>query len=129
MFGGVPVIDAGGAGGMMQKKIRTKVFGVSHHNRQEIIRKQIRPGQQLLLIREPGNPIDRNAIGVWVEVKKLLRRKRYQLGYLSEERAQLIAPVLDVGWPYTAVVDKVTGGSREKPTRGINIYIELEEPG
>lgn len=49
----------------------------------EII-ERIPSGHPLLLIREPANPHDPNAVGVWI-----------QLGYIPATHAKLLAPRLD----------------------------------
>ncbi len=112
----------------MQTKFRTKIHGVSHGDRQKVIKKYLKPDQPLLLVREPRNKIDPNAIAVYLERKTFLGKKRHHLGYLSEERAQIIAPALDAGWAHRVTVMDVTGGTADKPTLGVNIYIQLLEP-
>ena len=112
----------------MRTDYKTKVFGVDRGNRQKIIKKHVREGQKLLFIRESKNPVDPNAIGIWAETSGLLRKKRLQIGYLSEQWAKQIAPALDGGWRYDLTVLAVTGGTRDKPTRGVNIQIKLLEP-
>lgn len=108
----------------MPTEIKTKIAGVTHDNRQRIIKEYVRAGQPLLLLRELDNPVDPDAVAVWLPLGK----KRHQLGYLSADRAEIIAPLLDDGWSAEAVVQAVTGGTLEKPTRGVNIIIKFTEP-
>lgn len=117
-----------------QFEIKTKIAGVSHKNadgssRQDIIRKHVRPGAELLLGREPDNPYSAagDATSVWLEKRGLLRKKRLQLGYLGEHIAEQLAPLLDDGWRYSVTVLDVTGGSDRK-TRGVNINIKMVPP-
>ncbi|RMG98279.1 MAG: hypothetical protein D6706_07435 [Chloroflexi bacterium] len=115
-------------------EIKTKIAGVSFDNddgssRQEIIRRRVRSGQTLRLIREPGNKYDRNAIGVWVEWKRpLLGMKRAQVGHIGSHISAEIAPLIDAGWTAEATVMSITGGTRRKNARGVNIKINMIPP-
>lgn len=116
-----------------EKNIKTKVAGVSHRNsngsdRQTIIKKHIRNGKKLTLIREPQNKYSKNATGVWYIKKGILRKRKFQIGYLSQFIADEVAPLLDKGWNANATVMNVSGGSRKKPARGVNIKITLQPP-
>lgn len=96
--------------------IYSKLSGVTHHNRdgsnrQEIIAGLCYPGQSLLLIREP-NQYSQDNIGVYVA---------YQVGYVSPELSREIAPLIDAGVPVEARITDITGGTEEKPTRGVNV--------
>ena len=120
---------------MKPREIKTKIRGVSYKNpdgsdRQAIIRKHIHGGCELLLAREPDNPHSEtgNAVSVWYEKRGVLRRKRLQLGYLGSDLSDEVAPLLDLKWRYRVVVLGITGGSRQQPTRGVNIKIELHPP-
>jgi len=72
-------------------------------------------GDPLVLVREPKNKYDRNAIAVF--------RGTDQLGYLSKEVAGELAKVMDSGKKLTAKILEVTGGEKGKPTLGCNIQI------
>ena len=102
----------------MDKSIIAYVIGVTYSNadgssRQEIIG-NCRKGDKLILLREPSNPYDINAVKVCAPKKpgflsRLLRRKPVlsQLGYLSEYVASRIAPLMDEGVPVQAVVNEI----------------------
>lgn len=102
----------------MDDSIIAYVIGVTYRNadgssRQEIIR-NCRKGDELMLLREPSNPYDVNAIKVCVPKKpsflsRLLRRKPVlsQLGYLSEYVASRIVPLMDEGVHVQAVVNEI----------------------
>ena len=99
----------------------SKVVGVTHKNadgkmRQDIIKAHCRPGQSLVLKPEPDNPKDPLAIGVWLEAK--------QLGYLPAGRtAEDILRKISSGQTVTAKISSLTGGTKDKPTCGVNIQI------
>jgi hypothetical protein len=68
----------------------------------------LEPGTPVALLREPENPADPLAVGVW-----LLEggRPRWRLGYLDRTVASRIAPRMDAG----AEVDAVLDGWVEEP--------------
>jgi hypothetical protein len=102
----------------MDNSIIAYVIGVTYANadgssRQEIIG-NCKKGDELILLRELGNPNDKNAIKVCTLKKpgflsRLLRRKPvlWQLGYLSEYVAARIAPLMDEGVRVQAVVNEI----------------------
>ncbi|MEX2650320.1 MAG: HIRAN domain-containing protein [Alphaproteobacteria bacterium] len=108
------------------EEIRTKVVGVTKPNprgrpRQMVIA-ELTAGDQLALARDPNNPHDPNAVMVFT-------RAGEQIGYLRTELAADLAPVMDAGHRWGAEVLEVTGGTRHKPTRGVNIRIVVtDEP-
>ena len=110
-------------------EFHTKVTGVTFDdphsglNRQEIIAAHVRPGMRVHLRPEPDNPVDALAVGVWVSVGGLLRRRDYQIGYLFQERAREVRALLQDGHGVDAKVTDVTGGTRDKPTYGVNLVI------
>lgn len=113
-----------------QVEIKTKVVGVNYNDpksgksRQEIIKQHIRPGTDLVAKLEPDNAHDPNAIAIYFEKKGLLFGKtQYHLGYLSEELAAELAPLLRKGTVLKIDVLAVSGGTKEKPSRGVNIVI------
>lgn len=63
------------------------------------------PGQLARLVREPTNPADDLAVGVWVAD----RSGRWRIGYLDRSVAARIAPRLDAGARIAARVDGWTG--------------------
>jgi hypothetical protein len=107
----------------------SKVAGVTVPNangrsRQDYIRAFCKPHMRLILRRETDNPKDKNAIAVWVKARVFfLFSHEVQIGYLSAEVASEIAPFIDNGGEVTGEIAEVTGGSREKPTLGVNIRI------
>jgi tellurite resistance protein len=77
-----------------------RVVGDHIGNRASCI-SRLRPGLPLWMIREPSNPVDRNAVAVYDQSQN-------QLGYLKREVAEWFAPILDRGKRYTASVHTLT---------------------
>ena len=103
--------------GEEQKDFITKIVGVTFENRQENIKK-IRAGEVVLLIREPNNPYDENAIAV-------KSRSGLSLGHIKRELAYELAPRLDrLGKPLEGKVLAVTGGDAGK-SYGVNISFNI----
>ncbi len=97
-----------------------KVRGVSFPNddgseRQEIIQR-CRLGEHLVMRRDRGNGFSRNAIGVF-------REGGDQLGNVPEYVARDFAPLMDSGMESTAILLNITGGTRDKPTCGVNVVM------
>ena len=93
----------------------TKVVGVTFDGRQEGL-VGLEQGEELLLVREPDNPHHPGAIAV-------LRAGGVRIGYLKRLIAAAIAPEIDRGANYGAVVSGLTGGTAEKASRGVNILV------
>lgn len=113
----------------------TEVVGESHHrdrlerlaggrNEQGVNRAD---GHMAVLVREPGNPADRNAIIVWI-------MGAGHVGYLSREDALAFAPVIDrlaaAGWLVGCEATLTGGWDRGKRDRGsIGVMLGLPTPG
>jgi len=103
---------------------RTRVVGVTKENtdgtpRQRVIR-DCREGERLLLLREPRNPYDSNAI-------KVCRLSGDQIGYISSDVAERMADEMDAGKRFSARIENITGGSSAKRSLGVNIVIAVHE--
>lgn len=90
------------------------VVGESY--RQDAIRR-CREGHRVVLKREPENPHDANAVAV-------LRENGEQIGYLSRDNAEWVAEVMDKGKQVEAKIKRITGGTRDKPSRGVVIEVD-----
>lgn len=107
---------------MAKLPTRRKIFdvaGESHDNpdgtsRQTILR-ACRPGQSVVLERQPDNKFDRNAIFVTVAGQGV--------GFLSRADAELLAPHLDEGRTHAAQIHELTGGMPDYPSIGCRISI------
>lgn len=110
-----------GMGDASSATFPSKLKGVSQSNadgrmRQQIIKEKCRPGMALDLRREPDNAYDPDAIAVYCGGEKV--------GYVTAELADTYAEDLDAGLiKMEAVVSEVTGGTPEKPSVGVNIYV------
>jgi len=100
----------------------TKIVGVSFDNDNGISRQDIIPDLDTIpcpleLRRIPNNPHDENAIAV-------IDPKGRQLGYLSRNIAEQMAPMMDSGLNVRAQAIQVTGGW---PLNcGVNIQVQYQ---
>ena len=92
----------------------TKLVGVTFNNRQQII-KGLTEGELLVFERQPKNEFDKNAI-------LALRSDGKEVGHISRELAQQLAPALDNGAKYICEVKNITGTGKE--IKGVNIGIK-----
>jgi len=102
--------------GKFSEPIFTKIVGVTFDNRQEVC-KLLFPGAHLLLVREPDNIHDKNAVGVFFDGS--------QCGYISKQLSPKIAELLDNGAKLEVIVVELTGGDGQ--TIGVNIRINMLE--
>lgn len=98
-------------------QFHTKVVGVTFDGRQDVVAR-LQPGDALRLMREPDNPNDGKAI-------TLIDRDGCRVGYLKRFISAAIAPRIDRGAAYRAVVENVTGGADGKPC-GVNVLVSNE---
>lgn len=94
-----------------------KVAGVTFPNddgseRQQIIRR-CKAGEQLVLRHQPDNAYSEFAIQV-------LRKNGQQIGHAPEYLAEWICNELRSGYRAVGVIRNITGGTRDKPTCGVN---------
>lgn len=68
-------------------------------DRASIIRKYVREGTKVFLVREPDNKYDPNAVAVYITTGGLfgLGARKKQIGYIKAKRANVIAKKLDAG--------------------------------
>jgi len=105
----------------------SKVRGVSHKNsdgtsRQKIIKNHCKYAQRVFFKREPDNPVDKNAVAIFIEH----RGKRMQIGYVSEDLAEEIGEHIDQK-PLAAYISKVTGGEDGQRNVGVNFFVNKNE--
>ena len=82
-------------------------------------------------MREPSNPVDPNAIGV-IRIchgPDDCATFAEQIGYLSKEMAQDLAPFSDEGPVGFAEILEITGNIAELECLGVNIRAEIYVPG
>ena len=103
--------------------IHSKVVGVTQRNRdgtdrQRIIADGCQVGEELTLLPEPDNPVDRYAI-------RLCRENGDQIGYMTRELAYEFMTEIDDDLKIGVWITELTGGTPDKPSRGVNIEIHL----
>lgn len=92
--------------------------------RQDYILAYCKEGMRIHLRPEPDNPHDKNAVGCWITARAFIFfTADVQIGYLPAEHAGEIARYFAAGGHVDCVVTSVTGGTRDKPTLGVNIEI------
>lgn len=107
--------------------IRTKVSGVTFANpdgtdRQEIIRRYCRAGEELLLRPEPDNEHDDLAISVWVRTSPKTKARWRQVGYINADLVEDVHALYDTGNAVFSRILQVTEGGAKR-TLGVNIEI------
>ena len=92
------------------------VAGVRHEGRAAIVARHASAGQRAFVVRDRANRFSRNAVEVRLE-------NGMCVGYVPEEYAGEMAPLLDDGCPHMAVIKKIlTGGSAPIPVIIANLY-------
>jgi hypothetical protein len=108
------------------------VAGAGQHHAEALVRAEVGPGSALELRRDPGNEHDPNAIQVWAGGE--VGGTGEQLGWVPRELAAELAPQLDAGRPWSAVVLREHRRSPRDPRDGLTMLlapsetIELREP-
>ena len=106
----------------------SKVVGVTAKNtngtdRQDYIQRYCKEDKELSLKREPNNTYDSNAIAIFVKTKIFFfKSAKFQIGYVSADIAQQLAPYIDKGGIVTSSIKNLTGGNKKK-SYGVNILI------
>jgi hypothetical protein len=98
-----------------------QVHGIYHRNadgssRQKIIR-SCRPGDPLILLPEPANKYDPDAI-------KVCRPDGAQLGYVPGGHSSKLSNELEIGWTFRVTVDEVFAADRPGQV-GCRIRLEV----
>ena len=103
------------------------VAGAGSHHADALASDAAAPGRPLELRRDPGNEHDPNAIAVLADGA--------QVGWVPRAVAEEIAPAIDAGEPYSAVVLRERRASPRDPRTGLTMLlaaapsIELRERG
>ena len=92
----------------------TRVAGPQFH--QEAISRCFE-GQPVNLVRDPDNQNDKNAIEVWCG--------GHQIGFITRDEASSMAPAIDGGDLVEAKIERVIGGTPEKPITGAILLCTL----
>lgn len=97
-----------------------RIVGVTFCHRQETISK-LRIGQPLLVVRDPINPYDKNAI-------KVLTMSGEQVGFLDRNLAAMLSERMDhFGREITGVVSALVGGYYADSSLGVRVKFLLPE--
>jgi hypothetical protein len=98
------------------------VAGTRYQGRGKIIEKSVSEGDSLILERDPRNRHSKNAI-------EILTSKGEQIGFVPEDDATEIAPLLDAGNRAEATVKKLlTAGRSPLPVVVVSVYSDLASP-
>jgi hypothetical protein len=93
------------------------VAGAGQHHAEALASDAAQPGRPLELRRDPGNPHDENAIAVHGA------GGGDQLGWVPREAAAELAPELDAGRPWSAVVLREQRRSPRDPRHGLTMLL------
>jgi HIRAN domain len=93
------------------------VAGAGQHHADALLSEAVAPGQLLLLLRDPGNPHDPNAIQVHPAGGGA------QVGWVPRELAEELAPELDAGRAWSAVVLREQRRSPRDPRHGLTMLL------
>jgi HIRAN domain len=100
---------------LLEKGLRVAgVAGAGQHHAEALESADIAPGARLELRRDPENEHDTNAIQV---------RAGDQVGWVPRELAEELAPQLDAGRPWSAVVLREHRRSPRDPRHGLTMLL------
>jgi hypothetical protein len=94
----------------------TAVAGAAQHHARALAGPAVAPGAPLELRRDAANPHDPNAIAVHLPGGE-------QLGWVPREAAAELAPALDAGRPWSAVVLRERRASPRDPRSGVTMLL------
>jgi hypothetical protein len=97
------------------------VAGAGQHHAEALLADTVAPGRPLLLRRDPDNPHDPNAIQVHPA------GGGDQVGWVPRELAAELAPQLDAGRPWAAVVLREQRRSPRDPRHGLTMLLAPAE--
>jgi HIRAN domain len=97
------------------------VAGAARHHADALGSEALAPGRPLVLRRDPGNPYDASAIAVHPA------GGGEQAGWVPRELAAEIAPDLDAGRPWSAVVLREQRASPRDPRSGLTMLLAPAE--
>ncbi|MEA2295976.1 MAG: hypothetical protein QOE86_3615 [Solirubrobacteraceae bacterium] len=92
------------------------VAGAAQHHDEALQGEDLQPGVALTLRRDPGNPHDPHAIAVHSPAGA-------QLGWVPREIAAELAPGLDAGEPWSAVLLRERRASPRDPRTGVTMLL------
>ena len=96
------------------------VAGAARHHAEALQSDAVAPGSALDLRRDVSNEHDHNAIAVHTQVDE-------QVGWVPRELAATLAPELDAGKPWTAIVLREARRSPRDPRLGLTLLLAPAE--
>ncbi|NCC74033.1 MAG: hypothetical protein EOM06_11605 [Sphingobacteriia bacterium] len=118
------------------KTFQTKVAGVTHGQSQSHLERLAKIEEsfeypEILLVREPDNKHDKNAIKVILHEynEKTDKEKELHIGYIAAHVASSLAGDIDNGHKVTASVDEILGGHDEDVPYGLLITVQINFDG
>jgi hypothetical protein len=103
--------------GTVRILVQSSPLAGSQYYRLDQFQSRIRPGDPLELVREAGNPHDKNAIGV--------KWQGEALGYLPRRENRAVAKAMDDGEKVRANVEAITADPDPWKRLRISVFIEL----
>jgi len=96
------------------------VAGAARHHAEALQSDAVAPGSALVLRRDVSNEHDRNAIAVHAQLGE-------RIGWVPRELAAALAPELDAGTPWTAIVLREARRSPRDPRLGLTVLLAPAE--
>jgi len=96
------------------------VAGAARHHAEALQSDAVAPGSALVLRRDVSNEHDRNAIAVHAQLGE-------RIGWVPRELAAALAPELDAGTPWTAIVLREARRSPRDPRLGLTLLLAPAE--
>lgn len=118
---------------MASSAFASEVAGVTDSNsdgtdRQTIITRYARRGVRIIPRREPNNPDDPNAIGLWIGTRKwFILPAKAQIGYVNAVDADRLSSHMDDGGGLRIRVTQITEAGVLK--LGVKVRIEMTGKG
>lgn len=97
--------------------IKGESYTNSNGTKRQDILHECQPGESIILVREPRNKYDKNAVAVYRD------KGHQQLGYTSRKDAEWIARIIDDGGKLEAKINKIIGGEGDKPNLGVLVDV------
>jgi hypothetical protein len=108
----------------MVRHFHTKIRGISMEQERQVNAAAVRPGDQLAL-HSPDPPLAKFPHAIEIRT----RANETMLGYLSDKIAKDVSRQIEQGWRFVVIAKDTTGGTPDKPTRGINLVVVEVGPG